>query len=140
MSKRLTRLPGDEPPPDPEHGARVLGFRPLRTLDTWKETQPDGLVVVTHAKNFGRLEGALARALKGSPVVNRRLDEFGSQIWLLCDGEHSVADIARALEDRFHERFEPAVPRTLKFITILAERGLVVIREPPAAARGGEPA
>ena len=129
MSKKLTRLPGEEPAPDAKRGEKILAMKPRRTLETWKRTQPGDLVVITHPKPFGRAEAKLAKLLKGSPVVNRKLDEYGSQIWELCDGEHTVEQIARALADRFHERFEPAVPRTLKFITLLAERGLVTVRE-----------
>ena len=134
MSKKLTRLPGDEPAPDTDRGRRVLAMRPLRTLDTWKESPETGRVVVTHTKNYGAVEVRLAKMLKGSPTVNRHLDEFGSRIWLLCDGKHTIEDIARALQDEFHERFEPAVPRTLKFVEILAERNLVTI-----VAEGGAP-
>jgi hypothetical protein len=143
MSKRLTRQPGEDPPPDAQRGARLLSLRPKRTLETWKRKDPFGLVVVTHPKPFGRAEARMAKLLRGSPVVNRHLDEFGSQIWVLCDGEHTVAEIARALEERFHERFEPALPRTLKFIKLLAERGLVTVpgpsSEPAALERSGAP-
>ena len=138
MSKRLTRQPGEDLPPDAKRGARLLSLRPKRTLETWKRKDPGGLVVVTHPKPFGRAEAQLSKLLRGSPVVNRHLDEFGSQIWVLCDGEHTVAQIARALEEQFHERFEPSLPRTLKFIKLLAERGLVTVRGPsPESAAAG---
>jgi hypothetical protein len=125
MSKKLTRLPGDEPPPDVRRGERILAMRPLRTLDTWERAPPGDLVVITHPKPFGKLEAKVARALRGSDTVKRPLDEYGSMIWELCDGTHTVEDIARAVEERYRERFEPAVPRTLKFIKLLAEHGLV---------------
>lgn len=127
LSKKLTRLPGDEPPPDVDRGRRLLALRPKRTVDTWKVEAKTGLVIVTHPKAFSRVEARLARALRGSPTINRQLDEFGSQIWLLCDGAHTVEEIARTLDKRFHERFEPALPLTLKFIKVLAERRLVTV-------------
>lgn len=134
MSKKLTRLPGDEPPPDPERGARILAMRPLRTLDTWERKEPDGLVVVTHPKPFGKVEKKLAKLLRGSLLVNRPLDVYGSEIWVLCDGAHTVEEIARTLEERFKEEFEPAVPRTLKFVKLLTEHGLLTISDAPPAA------
>jgi hypothetical protein len=133
MSKKLTRLPGDEPPPDAARGARILALRPRRTLDTWTRRESDGNVVITHPKPFGKVERGLAKALRGSLVVNRPLDEYGSEIWVLCDGRHSVEQIARSLEARFKERFEPAVPRTLKFLELLAKHGLVVVGDGPSA-------
>jgi hypothetical protein len=140
MSKRLTRLPGDDPPPDPKRGERLLALRPRRTLETWTRKEPDGLVVITHPKPFSRAEARMAKLLRGSPVVNRHLDAYGSEIWVLCDGTRTIEEIARSLEERFHERFEPALPRTLKFIKLLAERGLVTVPGPgseAAAADGG---
>ena len=138
MSKRLTRQPGQDPPPDAKRGERLLALRPKRTLETWKRKDEGGLVVISHPKPFGRAEARVAKLLRGSPVVNRHLDEFGSEIWVLCDGAHSVEEIARALEERFRERFEPAVPRTLKFIKLLAERGLVTVPGPSSEAAAVE--
>jgi len=140
VSKRLTRLPGDEPPEDPTRGRRILELRPLRAIDTWKVSEKTGHVVVTHPKAFGRLEGKLAGALRAPRDINRQLDEFGSLIWQMCDGEHTVSEIARALEERFHERFEPAVPRTLRFVEVLAQRRLVrIVRGKPAEPGGRNP-
>ncbi len=140
MSKKLTRMPGDDEPPDAERGRRLLSLRPQRTLESWKVDPRTGFVVVTHPKPFGRAEARLARLLRGSPIVNRRLDEYGSAIWVLCDGAHTVEEIARELEGRFHERFEPALPRTIKFVSLLAKTGLVAVGAGPgAAASEGRP-
>ena len=127
MSKKLTRLPGEDPAPDIERGRRLLRLRPRRTVETWKVDSKTGFVVVTHPKAFGRVEARFARWFRGKPMINRQLDAYGSQIWILCDGTHSVEEIARAVEAKFHEAFEPALPRTLKFVSMLAERRLVTV-------------
>jgi hypothetical protein len=138
LSKRLTHLPGEEPPADPQRGARLLALRPKRAVETWKLDSDTGLVVVTHVKAVGAVEARLIRLLRGSPTVNRRLDEYGSAIWLMCDGSRTVEEIARALDEKFRERFEPALPRTLKFVGLLAERRLVTIeRSDDGPAAGG---
>lgn len=137
VSKKLTRVPGGQEPPDLERGRRLLELRPLRTVDTWVVSPKTGTVVVTHPKAFGRMEGKLARALKAPASINRPLDEFGSLIWQLCDGQHTVSQIARALEERFRERFEPAVPRTLRFVEVLAQRRLVRIVRAETPPPGG---
>ena len=140
VSKKLTRLPGEERAPDPNRGRKVLRLRPRRTVETWKVSAQTVHVVVTHPKAFGPLEGKLARALKGPRSINRQLDEFGSLIWQLCDGEHTVEQIARALEDKFRERFEPAMPRTLRFVELLAERRLLIMARDEEPVEGGESA
>lgn len=140
MSKRLTRLPGDEPPPSADRGRKVLSLRPRRTVETWKVDDATGCVVVTHRKALGSVEARLTRLLRGSTMIRRSLDEYGSAIWLMCDGRHTVEEIARSLEARYHERFEPALPRTLKFVEILAERRLVTVeRDGGAQGDGGPP-
>lgn len=137
MSKRVTRFPGDDIAPSADRGRRILSLRPRRTVETWKVDEASGWVVVTHPKALGALEARLTRLLRGSTVVNRPLDEYGSAIWLMCDGRHTVEEIARSLEERFRERFEPALPRTLKFVEVLAQRRLVTVDRDDAAVAGG---
>ncbi len=132
LSKKLTRLPGEDPAPDIDRGRRLLRLRPKRTVETWKVDAKTGFVVVSHPKAFGRVEARFARWFRGKPNINRQLDEHGSAIWIMCDGSHTVEEIARALEARFHEAFEPALPRTLKFVSMLAERRLVAVDLEPA--------
>ena len=126
MSKKITRLPGDPPPhEDPARGRAIFALRPRRTLDTWERSAETGLVVICHPKTLRPTEVRLAKKLGRPLEVNRPLDEYGSEIWQLCDGSRTIEEIARAVEAKFHERFEPPLPRTLRFIEILARRGLV---------------
>jgi hypothetical protein len=112
-----------------------MALRPLRALDTWTLDGESGLVVIHQPKNFSAVEVRIARAVRAQEHINRQLDAYGSLIWQLCDGDHTVEQIARAVEDRFHEQFEPAAPRTVRFIELLARRGLLRVQRPaPGAA------
>lgn len=51
-----------------------------------------------------------------NPHVLVALDEFGSRVWLACDGSASVARIAGTLRELFGERVEPVHDRTAVFI------------------------
>lgn len=140
MSKKLTRQHGEMGAHGPQRGRNLMDLRPLRSLDTWSVSEETGLVVIRQPKGLSRVEKRLARAVRAQEHVNRPLDIHGSAIWKLCDGEHTVEQIARALEDQFHEQFEPAVPRTLRFVELLARRGLVHVAGPgPAAAAERSP-
>lgn len=53
------------------------------------------------------------------------LNEAGSAIWALLDGERSVADIAKALSDEFEVPEGAALEDVNRFLSALAEAGLV---------------
>ena len=51
-----------------------------------------------------------------NPNIHIALDEFGSHVWLACDGTASVARIAETLRATYGERAEPVHDRTAVFI------------------------
>ena len=53
------------------------------------------------------------------------LDEIGSFIWHLCDGENSIDSIITIARDHFGEKIEPAEERTVKFIEQMNKSKLV---------------
>jgi hypothetical protein len=58
-----------------------------------------------------------------------RLDQMGSASWLLLDGEHSVAEVAAMLRERFGEDVEPVEERLGHLVRVLRREGLVVYPE-----------
>lgn len=47
------------------------------------------------------------------------LDEIGSYVWQLCDGNKSINEIINLSKDHFGEKIEPAEDRVQKFIRSL---------------------
>jgi hypothetical protein len=141
VSKKVTRLHGEFGTRAPQRGRNVMALRPVRALDTWTDSPETGVVVIHQPKNFSRVESRIARAVRAQDYINRTLDIYGSAIWRRCDGDRSVEQIAREMEEEFHEQFEPAMPRTLRFIELLARRGLVRVlgAAPSAVAAEGDP-
>ena len=45
------------------------------------------------------------------PFFKVELDDIGSSLWLLCDGERNVKEIARIIREHFDERVEPCYDR-----------------------------
>ena len=45
------------------------------------------------------------------PFLKVELDEIGSSVWMLCDGNRNVKDIAELMRRRFGERIEPCYER-----------------------------
>jgi len=80
-------------------------------------------VVVPRRKDlFGRVMGFLFFVPETRPVT---LDEVGSRVWHLCDGEHTVGDIARTLAEEYKlGRREVEVSLT-EYLRTLGKRGMV---------------
>ncbi|OQX83505.1 MAG: hypothetical protein B6D63_06110 [Candidatus Latescibacteria bacterium 4484_7] len=50
-----------------------------------------------------------------------KLDEIGSSVWMLCDGEKNIKEIGEILRERFHEKIEPCYERLNLFFKQLEE-------------------
>ena len=69
----------------------------------------------------GRIGKFLERHLKSTPI-KVKLDEFGSEVWQLCNGRRRVSEIGHVLEKKFGEKVEPVNDRLALFFKQL-ERG-----------------
>ena len=124
----------------PPRLARVLSAVPVRREGgalRW-EVGPDGLVVITHPKDLTRFERWLMKKVGGSPEIRRRLDRPGSDIWLLCDGRHTVAEICDEMDRKYREELEPVLTRVTKFLEMLLARNLICLRREKRGGEGGE--
>lgn len=88
-------------------------IRPERRC-RWEEKESHVTLLVPR---FG--EGWLGQRLQSffNPRPYRaNLDEFGSFVWLRCDGRKTVAEIAREMREKFGERAEPVEDRLVTFL------------------------
>ena len=133
--KRPTGL-GEVPP----RLRAVLMAVPVRNEAGLKwETGERGIITIIHDKDLKRWERWLMKRVGGSPIVRRRLDKYGSDIWRLCDGRHTVAEICSEMDRRYKEDIEPVLTRVSGFLRILLARNLVLLKsEKVAPARTGE--
>ncbi len=115
-------------------------LRPVRTTDRWREEpitdddsgersagDPDSRVVITRRREpRNRLDAFLFRLFDTPRERDLRLDPVGSEVWRRCDGDHTVAGIEAALDERFSDERVAPVEETLSyFLTQLSELGLV---------------
>ncbi|MFN3422361.1 MAG: PqqD family protein [Armatimonadota bacterium] len=74
--------------------------------------------------------GVLLRWLTSRPVYRQiELDEIGGFVWSLCDGFHSVADIAQELQQRYQLSRREALSSLAEFLSQLRKRGLICWEE-----------
>jgi hypothetical protein len=99
----------------------LLGLVPVR-LAPWSEVE--GRVVIERPKPKGA--GRIGEKVRYWLAVRRvRLDDRGSLVWRLLDGEKSVADVARALREEFGDQVEPAEERAGQLIRMLYREDLL---------------
>lgn len=87
----------------------------------------EGKVVLIYPKNFTRFEKFLHRHIGGPENIRRPLDDKGTFIWNMCDGEHNVHEICQASYDEFHEDVEPVLRRVWGFLETLLRLNLISI-------------
>ena len=56
-----------------------------------------------------------------SQYIKIKLDEIGSEVWLLCDGTRNVGEIAARMKEKFNERIEPCNDRLATFFRQLEQ-------------------
>lgn len=103
----------------------LLALRPVRLLDHRLE---EDLVVVQVPRFRSRWMGWLQRRMR-KPCFQLRLDKIGSAVWLACDGESTVADIGKRLQERFGEEIEPLWDRLAVFMRQMRSGKLIELRD-----------
>lgn len=64
-----------------------------------------------------------------SPYIKANLDEIGSRVWLLMDGNRKVIEIAETLKKEMAEKVEPVYERLHLFLTQLYQNGFIYFLE-----------
>lgn len=94
-------------------------------LADWREEE--GLVVIAAPRFKGRLGKGLVEVLGKDQTYNIRLDEFGSFVWRLIDGERNLGEITDATIEQIDAEEETALHRLLMFLRSLNNMGAVKV-------------
>lgn len=82
--------------------------------------------IVLEVENKG-VFNTIAQKLFNKPRFTKvHLDELGTFVWPLIDGEKSVAEIAYLVKEEFGEKAEPLYPRIVKYFQIMESYEFVV--------------
>lgn len=109
----------------PPRVRKILMLRPVRNDKGLKWRVKNGRVIITHKKNFTGFERFLFKIFGGSEIIRKHLDDMGSDIWLMCDGNHTIYDICDYMYNKYKERIEPVYGRVIKFMEELAKRNYI---------------
>ena len=104
--------------------ANYLDKKP-KAKDTlvWK-TGDDGIVTL-EIENKGVFNRVFQFLLKKPKITYIRLDEMGSFVFPIMDGEKTITEIGVLVKEHFGEKAEPLYERLAKYFQILESYGFI---------------
>lgn len=91
---------------------------PMRPAEMWWSTDEKGIVTLD-IQNTGVFNRIAQKLFHKPEVTHIHLDETGSFVWPLLDGEKNIIALGELVKDHFGEKAEPLYPRLAKFFQIL---------------------
>ncbi len=95
-----------------------LENKPFRN-PVYKWTQDENEMVTIEVENKGIFNKIAQKLFKKPPVTYVHLDENGSFVWPILDGEKTIIEIGVLVKERFGEKAEPLYERLAKYFQIL---------------------
>ena len=83
----------------------------------WK-TDGDGIITL-EIENKGIFNRVAQKLFKKPKITYIHLDEIGSVVWPLLDGEKNIMELGKDVEAKLGERVQPLYERLSKYIGIL---------------------
>jgi hypothetical protein len=105
---------------------KVLSAYPVRQPVKWR--MEGGRAVIIYKKSLTKVEKRLKKVIGGPDYIRRSLDEKGTDIWLMCDGGHTILDICAEMDGKYKEDMEPVVKRVGVFIEMLLKLNLITLK------------
>ena len=91
------------------------------------EVNDDGIVTLAQ-ENTGVMNRIAQKFFRKPKISYIHLDELGSFIWQLIDGETTILAMGEPVKEQFGEKAEPLYPRLAKYISILESYGFAILR------------
>lgn len=95
--------------------------------NTW-ETDEQGVVTI-FIENKGVFNRIAQKYFNRPKVSQIHLEEMGSFIWPLIDGERSVMLIGELVKEHFGDIAEPLYPRLVEYFQMLERNELIKVQE-----------
>ena len=135
LGSRMLEQFGLKRPPSPLTREQAFQARPVRNPALkWRLNDEDNveIIVPRRSDRMGRILGFLFYVPETRPLV---LDEVGTRVWQLCDGERTVEEIVQVLSDQYIlDRHEVELSLTA-YMRTLGRRGMIGFLVPEEMAR-----
>ena len=93
--------------------------------DTVGWTLEDNGLITISIENKGIFNKLAQRFLKKPKISYVHLDEFGSAVWQLIDGQSNIMKIGELFIEKFGEKANPLYERLAKYFQILDSYGFI---------------
>ena len=77
-------------------------------------------IVTLNIENTGFFNSVAQKFFKKPRVSHVHLDEMGSFVWPLLDGEKNIIELGKLVEEEFGEKANPLYERLAKYFQILS--------------------
>lgn len=104
----------------------LLEFIPQRVIEHFS-TDEKGMVAL-EIENKGVFNFIAQKLFKKPRISYIHLDEMGSFIWPLIDGETNIMVLGEKVKEHFGEKCEPLYPRLGKFFQILESYNFIHLK------------
>ncbi len=101
-----------------------LEYKPNRNPSIGWSADENG-VVTLEIENKGLMNRIAQKLFKKPKISFVHLDEMGSFVWPLIDGEIDILRIGELVKEHFGEKAEPLYERLAKYFKILESYGFV---------------
>lgn len=100
---------------------------PVHKEEIGWSTDAEGKVTL-EIENKGVFNRIAQKVFKKPKISYIHLDELGSFVWPLIDGEKNITAIGVPVKEHFGEKAEPLYERLAKFFQILESYGFVIMK------------
>lgn len=95
-----------------------LERRPMRAEGIGWNTDENGLITL-EIENTGVMNRIAQKLFKKPKISYVHMEEVGSFVWPLLDGEKDILALGEAVKEQFGEKAEPLYPRLAKYFQIM---------------------
>lgn len=106
---------------------KYLDGKPARN-EKFSWSVQDGQVTL-EIENKGVWNTLFQKILKKPRISYVHLDEMGSFVWPLIDGEKTILEIGKAVEERFGDEAKPLYERLVKYFQILESYHFIYLNQ-----------
>lgn len=107
-----------------KNSENYLEKRPLHPVDIKWSADENGIVTLD-MENKGLANRLAQKLLKKPKVSHIHLDEVGSFVWPLIDGDRTIIDIGVLVKEYFGDKAEPLYERLARFFQVLESCHLI---------------
>ncbi len=99
---------------------------PVRSPElSWSKDEQGNVVI--DMENKGMVNRIAQKLIKKPKVSHIHLDEMGSFVWPLIDGQTTIFTIGKSVEEHFGEKAQPLYERLAQFFRILENNGFISV-------------